>query len=72
MFNLHFSSHFVSCSYEGEYRGHFGFFHLDLFVSNFHFWSTKLTEKNHTIVNIFSGILIVTVNIKNILFLKVK
>ena len=41
------------------------FFHLNLLLSNFYFWSTKLTEINHTIVNIFSGrpILIVTVNI---------
>ena len=41
----------------------FRFFHLNLLVSNFYFWSTKLTGINHTIVNIFSGILIVTVNI---------
>ena len=25
-FYLHFDSHFVSCSHEGEFRGHFGFF----------------------------------------------
>ena len=61
MFNLYFDSHFVPCSYEGEFRGHFGFFHLNLFVSNFYFWSTKLTQINHIIVNMFSGILIVTV-----------
>ena len=63
MFNLHFDSHFVSCSYDGEFRGHFGFFHSNLLVSNFYFWSTKLTQINHTIVNISSGILILTVNI---------
>ena len=59
VFNLHFDIHFVSCSF----RRHFGFFYLNLLVSKFYFWSTKLTEINHTIVNIFSGILIVTVNI---------
>ena len=63
MFNLHFDCHFVSCSYEGEFRGQFGFSHLHLLVSNYYFWSTKLTGIKHTIVNIFSGILIVTVNI---------
>ena len=46
-FNLHFDSHFVvSCSYEGEYRGHFESFHLNLFVSNIYFWSIKLPQKN--------------------------
>ena len=25
VFNLHFDSHFVSCSYEGEFRRHFRF-----------------------------------------------
>ena len=34
MFNLHFDIHFVSCSYDGEFRGQFGFFHLNLLVSN--------------------------------------
>ena len=63
VFILHFDSHFVSCSYEGEFRRHFGFFHLNLLVSDFYFWSAVLTEMNHAIVNIFSGILIVTVNI---------
>ena len=63
MFNLHFDEHFVSCSYEGEFRGHLGFFHSNLLVSNFNFWSSKLTQINHTIVNIFSGILVVTVDI---------
>ena len=63
MFNLHLDSHFVSCSYKGEFRRHFGFFHLNLLVSNFYFWSAMFTEINHTIINIFSGILIVTVNI---------
>ena len=63
VFNLHFDSPFVSRSYEGEFRRHFRFFHLNLHVGNFDFWSTMLTEINHTIVNIFSGILIVTVNI---------
>ena len=52
------------------------FFHLNLLVSNFYYWSTKLTEINYTIDNIFSGILIVTVNIykktTDILYLKVK
>ena len=43
MFNLHFDVHFVSYSYEGEFRGHFEFFHLNLQVSNFYFWSTKLS-----------------------------
>ena len=33
-FNLYFASHFVSCLYEGELRGHFGFFHSDLFASD--------------------------------------
>ena len=61
--NKHFDSHFFSCSYKSEFRRHFGFLHLNLLVSNFYFWSTMLTEINHTIVNIFSGILIVTVNI---------
>ena len=61
VFNLHFDSHFVSCSYEGEFRRHFDFFRLNLLVSNFYFWSTMLTEINHTIVNIFSAILIVRV-----------
>ena len=55
--------HFVSCLYEGEFCGHFGFFHSNLLVSNFYFWSTKLTQINHTIINIFSGILIVAVTI---------
>ena len=64
MFNLHFDSHFVSCSYEGKFRSHFGFFHLNLLVSNFYLWSTKLTQINHIIVNIVSGILIVTENYK--------
>ena len=64
MFYLHFDSDFVSCSYEGEFRGHFVFFHSNLLVSNFYFWSTMLTQINHTIVNIFSGTLIVTVNIR--------
>ena len=63
MFYLHFASHFVSCSYEGEFRGHFEFVHSNLRVSSFYFWSTMLTKISHTIVNIFSGILIVTVNI---------
>ena len=63
VFNLHFDSHFVSCSYKGEFRHQFGFFHINLLVSNFRFWSAMLTEINHTIVNIFSGILIVTVHI---------
>ena len=63
MFYLDFDSHFVSFSYEGEFRGHFGFFHSNLIVSNFYFLSTMLTQINHNIFNIFSGILIVTVNI---------
>ena len=65
VFNLFLISdiHFVPCSYKGEFRRHFGFFHLNLLVSNFYFWSAMLTEINPTIVNIFSGILIVTVNI---------
>ena len=25
VFNLHFDSHFVSCSYKGKFRRHFGF-----------------------------------------------
>ena len=32
--NLHFDIHFVSCSYEGKFRGHFGFFLSNLLVSN--------------------------------------
>ena len=74
MFYLHFDSYFVSCAYEGEFRGHFGFFHSNLLVSNFYFWSAMLTEINHTIVNIFSGTFIVRVNKKTteILYLKVK
>ena len=32
--NLHFDSHFLSCSYEGKFRGHFGFFLSNLLVSN--------------------------------------
>ena len=63
MFYLHFDSHFVSCSYEGEFRGHFGFFHSNLLVRNFYFWSTMLTQIKYSIVNIFSGTLIVTVKI---------
>ena len=63
MFYLHFDSHFVSCSYEGKFRSHFEFFHLNLLVSNFYLWSTMLTQINHTIVNIFSGTLIVTANV---------
>ena len=39
-FNLHFDSHFISCSYKGEFRGHFGFFNLNLLVSNVYFLST--------------------------------
>ena len=39
------------------------FFHVNLLVSNLYFWSTMSTEIIHTIVNIFSGILIVTVNV---------
>ena len=62
-FYLHFDSHFVSCSYEREFRGHFEFFHSNILASNFYFWSTVLTQINHTIVNIFSGTLIVAVNI---------
>ena len=42
MFYLHFDCHFVPCSYEGEFRGNFGFFHPNLIVSNFYFWSTML------------------------------
>ena len=61
VFHLHFDSHFVSCSYEGEFCRHFGFFHLNFLVGNFYFWLTMLTEINHTIVNVFCGILIVTV-----------
>ena len=76
MFNLHFDSLFVVCSYEGEYRGHFDFFHLNLLVSNVYFWSTTLLQLNHIIVNMFSGIFIVTVNIykktTDILYLEVK
>ena len=49
VFNLHFDSHFVSCSYGGDFRRHFDFFHLNLLVSSFYFWSTMLTEINHTI-----------------------
>ena len=56
MFILYFDSHFVSCSYEGEFRGYFGFCHLNLLVSNLYIWSTKLTQLNHMIGNIFSGI----------------
>ena len=33
-FNLHFDSHFVSCSYGDEFRGHFEFFISNLLVSN--------------------------------------
>ena len=62
-FNLHFDSHFISCSYEGEFRDHFGFLYSNLLVSNFYLRSNKLTQMNHVIVIIFSGILIVTVNI---------
>ena len=43
------------CSYEGECRGHFGFFNLNLLPSNVYFWSTKLLQLNHVIVNMFSG-----------------
>ena len=32
--NLHFYSHSVSCTYEGKFRGHFGFFLSNLLVSN--------------------------------------
>ena len=63
MLYLDFDSHVVSCSCEGEFRGLFGFFYSNLIVSNFYFWSTMLAQINHNIVNIFSGILIVTVNI---------
>ena len=56
-FNLHFVSN------EGEFRGHFKFFNLNLLVSSFYFRSNKLTQINHVIVNILSGRLIVTVNI---------
>ena len=59
----HFDSNFVSCSYEGEFRVYFNFFHLNVLVSNFYFRSNKLTQINHVIVNIFSGILVVTANI---------
>ena len=59
--NLNFDSHYVS--HKGGFRGHFEFLHLNLFASNVYFWSTKLTQINYIIVNIFSGILIVTVNI---------
>ena len=52
-FNLHFDSHFVSCSYEGKFRSQFGFVHLNLFVSNFYLWCNKLTQINHVIGNIF-------------------
>ena len=62
-FNLHFRDHFVSCSHKGEFRGHFKFFPLNLLASSFYFWSNKLKQINHVIVNIFRGILIVTVNI---------
>ena len=54
MFYLHFDSHFVSCSYEGEFRGHFEFFHSNIIISNFYFWSTMLTQINHNIVNILA------------------
>ena len=54
MFYSHFDSHFVSCSYEGEFRGHFGFFYSNLLVSNFYFLSTMLTQINYTIVNILA------------------
>ena len=57
VFNLHFDSHFISCSYKGEFR----FFHLNLLVINFYFWFAMLTEINPTIVKISSGIFIVTV-----------
>ena len=63
VFNLHFDSDFVSCSYKGKFRRHLGFFHLNLLVSNFYLRSAMLSEINHTIVNIFRGILIVAVNI---------
>ena len=62
-FNLHFDSNFVSCSNEGEFHGHIRFFHLNLLVSNVFILSTKLLQINPIIVNIFSGIIIVTVNI---------
>ena len=55
MFNLHFDSHFVLCSYKGECRGHYGFFHLNLLLSNVYFWSTKILQLNHVIVNMFKG-----------------
>ena len=56
VFNLHFDSHFVSCSYKGEFRRHFGFFHLNLLVSNFYFCSAMLTEINHTLSSTFLAV----------------
>ena len=53
------------CSYEGGCHGHSGFFHLNVLISNVYVWSTKLLQLlqlNHLIINISSGILIVTVN----------
>ena len=60
MFNLQFDSHFVFCSYQGECLFHFGFFHSNLPVRIVYFWSIKLLQLNRIIVNMFSGILIVT------------
>ena len=39
------------------------FFLLNVLASNIYFWSTKLLLISDIIVNIFSGIVIVTVNI---------
>ena len=74
-FILHFDSHFVFCSIEDEFCGHF-FFLLNLLVSNVYSYSTNmLPQIRHIIVNIYSSILIVTVytlKTANVSDLKVK
>ena len=43
----------------------FYFFLQNLLDSNVYSWFTKLLRISHIIVSIFSGVIIVTVNIKN-------
>ena len=51
--NLPFDSHFVSCSYESKFRGHFWFFLSNLLVSNP--W-TNLIDKDSEILPMFKKI----------------
>ena len=58
-----FDSHFVFYLFEVNFAAILIFFQI-LFVSTVYTWSTKSLQISRIIVSMFSGIIIVTVNIK--------